>query len=303
MMDYETYALNNGNYSLSLFLFESPDPKAVIQVVHGMEEHKERYIPFARFLAGHGFHVVLSDLRGHGKDAPQLSHIADKNGEDLLISDQQKIRDLIKERYPQLPRILFGHSMGTIIARVLLQTDAKEYSKVILSGYVAPNPMSGIAVALGNCVKTFKGAKGHSSLLTNLALGPYIKAVPNRKTDLDWLSYNEENVQKYIADPLCGVEFTIGSYCALFHLLNRMGKPQLCQKTNPALPFLLIGGVDDPCTGGEKGRADSKDVLEKSGFRDITVITYPGMRHEILNETEKDNVYQDILTFAEMKHE
>jgi len=301
MADYEIHSLNNSGYSLSLFLFESPEPKAVVQVIHGMEEHKERYIPFARFLAEHGYHVVLSDLRGHGKDAPLLSHIADKNGEDLLVSDQQKICAYIKERYPGLPRILFGHSMGTIIARVLLQTDAGNYSKVVLSGYVAPNPMSGVAVALGNCVKTFQGAKGHSGLLTNLALGPYIKAVPDRKTDLDWLSYNEENVRNYIADPLCGVEFTIGSYCTLFHLLNRMGKPDLYQRTNPALPFLLIGGVDDPCTGGEKGRADSKKVLERAGFQNITMITCPGMRHEILNETEKDQVYQDILQFIEKK--
>lgn len=284
-------------------IVESKKPKGCVQIIHGMEEHKERYLPFARFLADNGYHVFLSDLRGHGKEAPILSHIADSKGDALLIADQQKILADIKKQFPDLPVILFGHSMGSIISRVLLQTDSKEYSKVILSGYVAPNAMSKIAVVLGNFVKTFKGAKGHSRMLTNLALGPYVKAVSNRKTDLDWLSYNEENVRNYINDPLCGVEFTTGSYSALFHLLDRMGKTDQCKDVKKDLPFLLLGGEDDPCTGGEKGRADSRTLLEKAGFRNISVITYPGMRHEILNETEKEKVYRDILDFLDREND
>ena len=280
-------------------IVESQNPKACIQVVHGMEEHKERYLPFARFLADKGYNVFLSDLRGHGKDAKILSHIADKDGSSLLIADQRNITADIRKQYPQLPIILFAHSMGTIITRVLLQTDSKEYSKVILSGYVAPNAMSKVAVGLGNLMKTFKGARGHSKMLTNLALGPYVKSVINRKTDLDWLSYNEENIRNYIADPLCGVEFTIGSYLALFHQLDDMGKSGNYKNINPDLPFLLLGGVDDPCTGGEKGRADSRNLLEKAGFRNISVITYPGMRHEILNENDREKVYRDALAFLE----
>jgi len=298
MAEHQSFQLEgSGAYPLSLTAVESPEPKACVQVVHGMEEHKERYLPLAEFLAEHGYHVIISDLRGHGKDAPDLSHIADRQGEKLLIQDQQQITRYIRKTYPDLPLILFAHSMGTIISRVLLQTDSKAYDRVILSGYVAPNPMSSIAVVLGSCARKLKGAKGHSKLLTSLALGPYTKAVPNRKTDLDWLSYNEENVQKYIADPLCGAEFTIGSYCALFRLLNQMGKADQCKNLQPQLPFLLLGGEDDPCTGGEKGRADSRALLQKSGFSNVSAITYPGMRHEILNETENGKVYQDILKF------
>lgn len=298
MSEHEVFRLDiPGGYSLSLIVVESPDPKGCVQVVHGMEEHKERYLPFAEFLSAHGYHVILSDLRGHGKDAEILSHIADRDAEKLLIGDQQRITRYIKDRFPGLPLILFGHSMGTIISRVLLQTDSQEYSRVILSGYVAPNAMSSIAVALGSLVKTFKGTRGHSKMLTNLALGPYAKAVKNRKTDLDWLSYNEDNIREYIKDPLCGVEFTIGSYCALFRLLNQMGKTGPGKNINENLPILLLGGEDDPCTGGEKGRADSKALLEKAGFHNTAAITYAGMRHEILNEKEKDKVLRDILLF------
>lgn len=297
-MNYEKVSLlSANNYSLSLAVYKAKNPKATIQIVHGMEEHKERYYPFCEYLSSHGYNVVVSDLRGHGEDAPKLSHIADKKGEDLLIEDQRNITKYIKETFKGLPIILFGHSMGTIISRVLLQTDDKEYVKVALSGYVNPNPASPIAVMLGNIVKAFKKPQGHSKLLTSLAVGQFSKAVKNRRTDLDWLSYNEDNVNKYIEDPLCGVEFTNGSYSALFHLLNKMGKANKYQVNNKELPFLLISGIDDPCTGGEKGREASKKVLLKAGYKNIEVITINNMRHEILNEDDKDKVQEDLLKF------
>ena len=290
---------SDGGYTLSLSLFESEGGNAagVVQIVHGMEEHKERYYDFARYLAKNSLHVAVADLRGHGEDAPLLSHIADKDGDHLLIRDQQVIADWIAGRFPGLPVMLFGHSMGSIISRVLLQTDSARYAKAALSGYVNPNPAAPVAVAIGNAARLAKGSRAHSKLLNDLALGPYGKSIPDRKTDLDWLSCNEENVQKYIADPLCGVEFTVGSYCALFSLLNRMGKPDDYRNVNAEMPVLLIAGKDDPCTGGEKGRANSRAILEKAGFRNISVITYDQMRHEILNETDREKVCRDLLDF------
>ena len=287
------------NYLLSLSFFESDFENAagVVQIVHGMEEHKERYYDFALFLAEHGLHVVVSDLRSHGEDAPVLSHIADKRGDRLLIRDQQLIADWITSRFPGLPLMLFGHSMGSIISRVLLQTDSLRYARTALSGYVSPNPAAPVAVALGEAIRLSKSSRAHSKLLNELALGPYGKSIPDRKTDLDWLSYNEENVRKYIADPLCGAEFTVGSYCALFSLLNRMQQVRACRDVNAEMPVLLISGKDDPCTGGEKGRAGSRSLLEKSGFRNVSVITYDHMRHEILNESEHEKVYSDLLKF------
>ena len=287
------------NYLLSLSFFQSDLENAagVVQIVHGMEEHKERYYDFALFLAENGLHVVVSDLRSHGEDARVLSHIADRRGDRLLIRDQQQIADWITGRFPGLPLMLFGHSMGSIISRVLLQTDSKRYSRAALSGYVSPNPASPVAVALGKTVRLAKGSRAHSKLLDSLALGPYGNSIPDRKTDLDWLSYNEENVRKYIADPLCGAEFTVGSYCALFTLLNRMQQFRMCRDVNAELPVLLISGKDDPCTGGEKGRGRSRSLMEKYGFRNISVITYDHMRHEILNESAHEKVYRDLLGF------
>ena len=284
-------------YELSLAVFEAKTPKAVIQFVHGMEEYKERYDEFAEYLSKAGYTCVTSDLRGHGKSAPILSHIANKYGDRLIIDDQKEIRKYIKKNFKGLPVYLFGHSMGTIISRVLLQSEGHAYDIVALSGYVNPNPVAGIGCVLTKCISAFKGPKGHSKLLTTMTIGPFNKAIENPRTDLDWLSYNEENVDKYIADPLCGVEFTIGSYYALMKLLSRMGKAKAYANVNENLPILLISGQDDPCTGLDKGREASKSLLEKVGYKNIEVITLEKMRHEILNEKDKEKVYKDILEF------
>ena len=284
-------------YELSLAVFKADKPKAVIQMIHGMEEHKERYYEFCEYLAKNGFSSVVSDLRGHGEDAPVLSHISNKRGERLLIDDRDEIRKYIAREFEGVPMYLFGHSMGTIISRVLMQSQGKKYKKVASYGYVNPNPVAGIGACLVSLISLFKGPKGHSKLINGMCLGPFTKAVEDRKTDLDWLSYNEENVQKYIADPYCGVEFTLGSFHTLMKLLGSMAKSKRYQKVDPDLPILLISGDADPCTGGEKGREASKKVLEKAGYQNIEVNTLEHMRHEILNETNKELTYKTLLEF------
>ena len=286
-------------YELSLAIFEAKSPKAVIQFVHGMEEYKERYDAFAEYLSSKGFTCVTSDLRGHGKNAPILSHISNKRGDKLIIEDQKVIRKYISKTYKDLPLYLFGHSMGTIISRVLMQSDGSKYSKIALSGYVNPNPIAGVGKALTKCIKLFKGPKGHSKLINGLAVGAFNKTIDNPRTPLDWLSYNKENVDKYIADPLCGVEFTLGSFDALMCLLAKMGKAKKYQSVKEDTPILLIAGKDDPCTGFDKGRESSKALLEKVGYKQVEAVTLENMRHEILNEKENQKVYEELLKFFE----
>ena len=284
-------------YNLSLAVFKAEKPKANIMFIHGMEEYKERYDKFATYLQERGYNVITSDLRGHGKNAPQLSHIADKDGDKLIIQDQQEITKYIEENFKGLPIYIFAHSMGTIITRVLLQSDSEKYAKVALSGYVNPNPASGVGLALTNLIKAFKKPTGHSKTINNLAVGQFSNAIKPHNTPLDWLSYNEENVQNYIADPLCGVEFTLASFAALFSLMKDMGNVKKYQNVKKELPILLIAGDADPCTGYEKGRKASLDNLHNAGFKDVSVITLEHMRHEILNEVENLIVYEDILNF------
>lgn len=299
-MSYRIQTLTSRDgYELSLRFYEADAPKAVVKFIHGMEEYQDRYESFAEYLREAGYTVVTADLRGHGKNAPVLSHIADKEGHLRLLEDEEVILDEIHGRWPGMPVILFGHSMGTIIARVFLQKHSEEFHKVVLSGYPNPNGAAGAGIVLTEMIAAVKGGKGYSKMVDGMVLGPFAKAVPNAVTPQDWLSVNRENVQRYIADPLCGVRFTLGSYNALFHLIRMMDSPENYEEVRKDLPILLISGKEDPCTGGEKGRGDSENRLRRAGFRNLEIVTLDGMRHEILNENGREDVYLRILDFIE----
>ena len=299
----ETTLPAKDGYQLALRIYEAEKPKAVVKCIHGMEEYQDRYQPFAEYLQKAGYTVVTADLRGHGKTAPVLSHIADREGHLRLLEDEETILDEIHIRWDGVPVILFAHSMGTIIARAVLQKRSRSFCKVVLSGYPNPNSAAGAGLLLTGMLSSIRGAKGYSRLVDGMVLGPFSKAVPNAKTPEDWLSVNPDNVERYREDPLCGARFTLGSYSALFSLIRMMGEAARYEEVQTELPILLISGRDDPCTGGDKGRADSEAVLRKAGFLQLETITLDGMRHEILNETGRETVFARILEFMDKKGE
>ena len=299
-MSFQDMTLLSGDgYPLALRFYETETPKAVIKFIHGMEEYQDRYQPFAEFLQSAGYTVITADMRGHGPSAPLLSHIADRDGHLRLLEDEEAILEEIHARWPGVPVILFAHSMGTIIARVFLQTHSWDFEKVALSGYPNPNRAAGAGIKLTEMLASVKGPTGFSKTVDSMALGTFSKAVKNAKTPVDWLSVNEANVRRYIADPLCGARFTLGSYNALFQLIRLMNNPERYEDVKADLPILLVSGAEDPCTGGERGREDSEEVLLQAGFREIEVVTLDGMRHEILNEDKREDVYRIILDFME----
>ena len=300
MEEYQELTLaSKDGYSLALRLYDTAEPKAVVKIIHGMEEHQGRYRAFAEYLQAAGYAVVTADLRGHGKTAPTLSHIAGWDGHVLLLDDEDVILDEIHKRWPGAPVDIVAHSMGSIIARAWLQTQSRGLHKVVLSGYPNPNSAAGAGILLTDVLSSFKGGKKHSKLVDGMVLGPFSKAIPDAKSPLDWLSYNAENVKRYEEDPLCGVPFTLGSYNALFRMIDLMNKPENYRDVRKDLPILLISGREDPCTGGEKGRQDSLEILQKAGFSELTVVTLDGMRHEILNENRRDEVCRDIIEFLD----
>lgn len=284
-------------YQLLINVYESKNAKAVIQIAHGMEEHQKRYQKFAEFLSENGFTVVTANMRGHGPNAKELGFFAEKQGDLLLVDDQVCIAKYLKEKYSDKSLYLFAHSMGTIISRVVLQKHSKLYEKVILSGYPNYQSAAGFGKLVAKLFGCFKGKKGHSKMLNNLVVGSFNKAISNPKTNVDWISYNEENVKKYLEDPLCGFGFTISGYRDLMSLVVKMHKVENYIDVNKDLKFLLLRGEDDPCVGGTSGAEDSLNVLLKAGFLDIEKICYPHMRHEILNEDNHQQVYQDCLDF------
>ena len=194
-------------------------------------------------------------------------------------------------------QVNYDQSFSSVEKDMFLQKQSREFRKVVLSGYPNPNSAAGAGIALTGILSAFKGAKGFSGLVDGMVLGPFSKAVAGAKTPQDWLSVNEENVRRYVEDPLCGARFTLGSYNALFRMIDLMNKPENYRDVRKDLPILLISGREDPCTGGEKGRQDSLDILQKAGFSELTVKTLDGMRHEILNENRRDEVCRDIIEF------
>lgn len=293
----EIFLNGSDGYKLTIHIFEVTNPKGFIQLIHGMEEHQERYEDFIEKLNEAGYTVISSDMRGHGKDCLELGYFADRLGNDLLVSDQMIITEYIKREFKANGVIIFAHSMGTIITRKLLQTKSSDYERVILSGYPYPKAMSRLGLILGKIIALFKGKHHFSPLLEKMAVGVFNKDIKNPKTSVDWLSHNEENVNKYIEDPLCGKGFKTQGFLDLFHLVIDIRKPKKYRNVNQELKILTLRGEDDPCTGYEKGSKKSLLILKKAGFKNIRDMAYPKMRHEILNEDNRDLVYNDVIDF------
>lgn len=286
-------------YKLDVHVFRVENAKAVIQVIHGMEEHQERYENFIKFLNENGFSVVSSNMRGHGSNAKDLGFFKEKNGYIELIEDQKTITNFIKENFGALPIYIFAHSMGTIITRVLLQENSKDYKKIVLSGYPNYQGSAYFGIVVANIIKLFHGPKYKSKLISSLSVGAFNKKIKEPKTNSDWICHNEETVRKYIENPYCGIGFTCSAFSDLFHLVIIMHKSKLYNNVNKELELLLLRGLDDPCIGGNKGAKDSYKVLANAGFNKIESIDYPNMRHEILGEKENRKVYNDIIKFYE----
>ena len=282
-------------------VYKHDSPKAIVQIAHGMEEHQGRYKAFAEFLNSHGFTVVTADMRGHGANTPtdELGWFADRDGWKLLVDDQVKVTEFIKKQYPELPVYLIAHSMGSIISRVVLQKYSRLYDKVVLTGYPNWQKGTGFGIFLANSVQLTSGSKAKSKLINHLSTGMFNRLIKSPETDFDWISHNRQNVSDFIKDPLCGFGFSVSAMRDLFTLVRLMHDPGRCENVNSELPFLLLSGEDDPCTGGEKGRNDSVATLRKSGFQHVLTIEYSQMRHEILNETGRERVFGDVARFLD----
>lgn len=284
-------------YGLLLNVYDVESPKAVVQIAHGMEEHQGRYKEFAKMLNENGFAVVSADMRGHGKMAKTLGFFKRKEGYKALVDDHLKVTNFIKSRYQGLPTYLFAHSMGSIIARVVLQTHSKKYDKVILSGYPNYRAAAKLGVKFADSLTAKHGAKYKSKLMTTLEFKFFNFFVWNSKTNVDWICYDKQVVDEYLKDPLCGFGFTSSAFSDLFNLVVMMHDQKRFVRVKDSLPILFIRGADDPSTGGKQGAKYSVQTLEKAGFKNITKIDYEKMRHEVINETHKEIVYADILNF------
>lgn len=282
---------------LSTNFYAHPHPKAVVQMIHGMCEHKGRYDQFAKELQAAGFSVLISDLRGHGESIlskEDFGYFADQNGVALLIQDQLCINEWIYEKYPKLPIYMFAHSMGSLIARNFIQKYDNKIEKLILSGapyYIKAVP---IAIGLSKSITYFSNRKSLHPLIRFFA---EMATSGKESTPNGWLSYNPNNIAAFNRDKLCGFPFTNEGYITLYELVKGLHQFENYQVNNPNLDILFLSGQDDPVTNGEKGLADSIYTLKKVGYHSVQNKVYPNMRHEILNECDRQMVVKDILDF------
>lgn len=278
------------------------DIRGIVQVVHGMAEHVGRYEPLACALARAGFLVVGEDHIGHGKsvDSPdQLGHLP-LNGADVMVGDVKRVGQLYRAAYPGLPFFLFGHSMGSFIARRCCAELGNELDGAILCGTGSlPVAVSEAAHALCLMLARTKGIKYRSAKLDSLGAGGYAKKIPDAQDEYDWLSVNKENVRAYREDPLCGSMFSVGGYAALTSLTAEVAKARHARRVPAGLPILFIAGGMDPVGECGKGVVEACELYREAGVLDCRMRLYPGLRHEILNEDGHEKIESDILSWIE----
>ncbi len=277
-------------------------PKAIFQIAHGMAEHGERYEDFAGYLCENGFAVLVNDHVGHGKSIKNdddLGYFGENNGWDAFVEDERALTELIKAEYPDIPIIFFGHSMGSFIAREYTRRYGKDerIKATVFCGSSGKNPAAAIAITLAETVAKIKGSKHRSNFINKMAFGPYNKKTENR-TPFDWLSTDKAEVDKYVADKYCGYLFTAKGYKDLFTILNTVSGKDWYDGIYEKLPILLVAGEDDPVGTYGKGIKQIYNDLIAAGKKDVTIKLFPGMRHEILNETDKSQVYEYITSWA-----
>ena len=282
---------------LSVFIIEPDEaPKAVLQIVHGMAEMKERYTSFMTYLAENGYACVIHDHRGHGdsvKSEEDLGYMYEGGGSSL-VEDAHQVTLAAKKRWPGIPLILMGHSMGSLVVRCYTKKYDKDIDGLIVMGTPARNGAVGVAKVLAGISKTFKGGHHRSEFLNNLAFGSYLKDIPDAKTKNDWLSVNTDNVAFYNMHKKCGYTFTIDGFQGLFDVLEDTYSKKGWALNNATLPILFMSGEKDPCVNGRKNFDEAVQFMKDRGYNDTESIMYDGLRHEILNEDNRREIYEDI---------
>lgn len=282
-------------------------PRAVIQIVHGISEYINRYDDFMLFLANNGFAVAGDDHLGHGQSVTkpeELGFFNESKGWDYVVADVAKLREIMHEEYPDVPYIFFGHSMGSFLTRTFIIQNPDKYDAAILSGTGhQAKALVYAGLAMGNAVVKLHGPRADGKMLNDIAFGAYNNKIDFPMTDFDWLSRDYENVKKYMADPMCGFVCKASLYRDMLTGIKFVTDQNNIDKMSKEQPIYFMSGDCDPVGDYGKGVDRAYKAFCKAGLHDVTIRLYPGGRHEMLNETNKDQVYQDILTWLNAKME
>lgn len=275
--------------------------RGAVVLVHDMAEHIARYDAFGKFLAENGFLVSGLDLPSHGKswkEGMPRGYFGTEDGWGKTLLDIRSLCALVRRENPQVSVTLFGQGMGSLLGQDYVARYTNDFDAVVLCGTAGPSPLAPFRRFL--CNREIKAGRGteSSGKLDRLCFGRFAKKLPGAKTPFDWLTREEETVKAYMDDPLCGFSFTACGYGDLFGAMSHIASTKWAAKV-PDLPILLLSGDADPVGDMGKGVKKVNRSLQSSGHTHLTMRLYPGARHELLNETNRQEVYSDALLFLE----
>jgi alpha-beta hydrolase superfamily lysophospholipase len=291
-----------------LFVYRwSPDtpatPKAVVQIAHGMAEHAARYERFAGALTAAGYAVYAQDHRGHGRTAGDLEeagYFADHDGWGTAIEDLRTVTERINTDHGGLPVFLFGHSMGSILARGYAMRYGHELTGLILSGAGGdPGMLGKVGKVIATVEARVRGRRARSTMLDTMTFGQFNSPFKPNRTKFDWLSRDEAEVDAYIADPWCGFVFTTAGFADLLGGLALANDPANVALVPKDLPIYLFSGAKDPVGDNTKGVTQVADQFRAAGVSDVTTRFYADARHETLNETNREQVFADVVAWLD----
>ncbi len=275
--------------------------RATVQISHGMAEHAARYERFAKQLTAAGYAVYASDHRGHGKTAGSLENVgylADESGWDKVVDDMHVLTGMIRKENKKAPIFLFGHSMGSFLSRQYAMLHGGELTGLILSGTGGdPGLLGKIGLLVAKREAAKKGGRAKSPLLDKLSFGAFNKAFRPNRTNFDWLSRDNAEVDKYVADPFCGEVFTAGFFCDMLGGLAFINKKENIRNIPRDLPVYLFSGSLDPVGANTKGVLQVYNSYVNAGIKDVTYKFYRDGRHEMLNETNREEVFADVIAW------
>ena len=277
---------------------------AVLQICHGMIEYVGRYEEFAEFLCEKGYYVVGNDHLGHGKSVQAKSEYGffnEKYGNVCVLGDMHTLRQRTMKKYPDVPYFMLGHSMGSSLLRQYIQMYGNGLSGVILMGTVADHGKASLLFGKRLCrlMAAFRGWHYRSKMVDNLAIGGYNKKFKPAHTRADWITSDFERLEAYASDPLCSFRFTVNAYYNMFLGMLSTQRKEGVYMIPKSLPVLFVSGAEDPVGEFGKGVRKIYEKYRAAGIQDVTLRLYVGDRHEILNETDREQVFDDLLEWLE----
>lgn len=301
----EKIASTDSKNNLNVIIWETEkEPIGVLQIVHGMAEYIDRYDNFAKYMTEHGFNVIGHDHLGHGhsvSDEHDYGFFAEENGDKIIIEDMHSVTQYAREKWEELPNFILGHSMGSFCLRQYLTKYSNDVFGAIIMGtgwIPSAAALLGKTIATNTCKS--KGSHTVNPLLIKLTLEPYNKPFAPTRTNCDWLSRDEKQVDLYVNDKLCGFDFTAGAYKDFFTILEKIAKNRQLIGMRKSLPILITSGSVDP-VGGKKACEKLNAQYKRCGIDDVTLKLWENDRHEILNELDKSDVYQYIYNWLKSK--